>query len=141
MITRLALLGLAALGACGGADPPAAGAPATNAFTGTAAVTTAFAGGTTCQGTPQVVVFLAAGAGANVHTVSVAGGGCIQFNNSDSSPHRPSARSAVAGCAGLTAPAAVAPGGSFITAPLGAPAGPISCDWEDALNPPGGGGY
>jgi len=145
MTTRIALLGLLALSACGGgSNMSGGGAPATNAFTGTVTVTSALAAGTTtCQGANQVVRFKALGAGADVHTVTVAGGGCIQFQNDDAAPHQVAARAATAGCAGLNAPGATPAAGSYVAGPLGSAAGPVTCDWMDALTPPGngGGGY
>ena len=142
MIRRIALLSLCALAACGGSSPdPGGGAPATNVYSGTVSVTGALAAGTTtCQGTAQVVTFKPAAAGADVHTVTVPGGGCVQFVNADGAAHQPAARTATVGCTALNAPAALANGGSFTTGPLGAGSGPVSCDWIDALNPPGGGG-
>jgi hypothetical protein len=146
MTKGIALLGTLLLAACGGGgnDPPPGGGPAVNAYTGTVTVTSAMAAGTTtCQGTTAVVRFKAAGAGADLHTVSVPGGGCVQFINDDGAPHHVGGRSATPGCGGLNAPAATPAGQSYTTGPLGAATGPVACDWQDNLNPPGagGGGY
>jgi len=140
MRSTRALAGLAVLAACGGGPSDGPGGPAVNAFTGTVAVTSALpAGTTTCQGTNQVVTFLPSGAGTDLHSVSVAGGGCVLFHNGDAAPHRPAARSADPGCAGLNAPAVLAAGADHLAGPLGG-AGPQACDWQDLNNPPGGGG-
>ncbi|MBI5069953.1 MAG: hypothetical protein HZB56_17095 [Deltaproteobacteria bacterium] len=146
MKTRIASLGFLLLAACGGGgdSPAGGGGQTTNIYTGTITVTSAMAAGTTsCQGTTAVVRFKAAGGGADIHSVTVAGGGCVQFVNDDGADHRVAGRSATTGCGGLNAPAATPAGQSYTAGPLGAAAGPITCDWQDSLNPPGagGGGY
>ena len=57
---------------------------------------------------------------------------------------RHAARAALLLAACLPLAAAATPAGQSYTAgPLGAAGGPIACDWQDNLNPPGagGGGY
>lgn len=130
---RLAVGGVLILSACGGGGGDGGAAPV--AFAGTLDVTSALpAGTTTCQAT-SVVTFSAAG--ADVHAVSLAGGGCIQFVNTDDAPHRPAPFGEVP-CAELGGPS-LAKGASYTTPPLD---GPRACVWQDGLNPmpPGGGG-
>lgn len=141
MTTRLALLGLAALAACGGSDsaPGGGGTPLLNRYTGTITVSSALPAGTGSCVTTQTVSFNAAG--VSTFQVTVPGGGCVTFTNSDTAPHQPATRNPNP-CAALNAPAALAAGQSFTTAPLGSAAGAQACDWQDALNPPtAGGGY
>ena len=134
----LAAAGLLALAGCGGSDP--ASGPLTNAFTGTLSIAGPLpTGTTTCQAT-HTVTFTSAG--ANLHTVSAAGGDCLTFTNSDTASHRPASIGTPA-CAELDASLPLAQGQSFTTTPLG---GPKTCHWQDLLNPPsagggGGGGY
>jgi hypothetical protein len=126
----LAVTGMLGLAGCGGASPKPNG-PATNAFTGTLSITSALpAGTTTCQ-TPHTVTFTSVA--VNVHTVSAAGGDCVEFVNSDTvGSHQPASIGSPA-CPELDAPGPLAPGATFTTAPLG---GPKTCNWEDSLNPP-----
>jgi hypothetical protein len=136
----IGLAALAALAACGGTMSSGSSGPLQNAFTGTITVTSALPAGTTTCGTTQTVTFTAGG--ANVHSVSVPGGGCVTFMNSDTADHWP-ATQASNPCAAANAPAQLHSGQSFTTQPLGAATGMQTCDWEDLLNPPtsGGGGY
>jgi hypothetical protein len=130
----LALAAMLGLGGCGGGSPAAPGAPPQNAFTGTLVITSALPSGTTtCQGT-QTVTFTASG--ATPHLITVAGGDCVSFLNSDTAAHRP-AQNGTSGCPELDAAASLAAGASFPTPPLG---GPRTCYWRDALNPPAAGG-
>lgn len=142
MTNRIAFLGLAALAACGGGGDgaPGGGGPLLNRFTGTVTVSSALPAGTTsCVGTPVPVTFTATG--VSTFTAVVPGGGCVIFTNGDTAPHQPATRNPNP-CAALNAPAALATGQSFTTAPLGSAAGAQACDWQDALNPPtAGGGY
>jgi len=135
----IAAVGLAGLAACGG--PAAGGGGAgVNAFTGTITVTSALPAGTTTCASTQTVTFTAAG--ADIHAVSIAGGGCIKFTNGDTADHQPAARASNP-CPALDAPGPLHGGASFTTQPLGAASGMETCDWQDLLNPPGsgGGGY
>jgi hypothetical protein len=111
-----------------------------NIFTGALSITSALPGGSAACGVTHTVTFSAAG--ADVHTVSAAGGDCVTFVNADAAMHQP-ASIPLAGCPELNAPAPLAQSGTFTTAPL---AGPKACNWQDLLNPPGtpggtGGGY
>lgn len=119
---------------CGG-SPSSSGGSTVNAFTGTVGITGAVpAGATTCVST-KIVHF--SSAGADVHTVSVPGGGCVQFVNDDvAGQHQPAANSTNP-CPELNAPGPLGAGQSFTTPLLG---GPKTCDWQDVLNPPGSGG-
>lgn len=129
----LVAAGALGLAACGGSSSTAA---PLNPFLGTLTVTSALPAGTsTCQAT-HAVTFTSTG--VSEHTVSAAGGDCLTFTNGDTASHQPASVGSPA-CAELDAAAALAQGQSFTTAPLG---GPKTCHWEDALNPPsGGGGY
>jgi plastocyanin len=139
-LTLAAALGVAACGG-GNSSTPTAGVPQ-NAFTGTITISSAMPAGTTnCLATSPVVI---SATGAAPHTVTVAGGDCVAFQNTDTAAHHIISNS-VGGCAELSALAAVAGGNTITTAPLG---GPKACNWEDAFNPPpvgggggGGGGY
>lgn len=132
-VTGLALGGWL-LAACGGASD---GGTSGLAFAGSLSITSALPGGvTTCQAT-TVVTFSAAG--ADVHNVTLAGGGCLEFVNADAAPHRPASFGASA-CTELDGPT-LAKDARFTTAPFD---GPRACQWQDALNPPpagGGNGY
>jgi hypothetical protein len=128
---------LSGLAACGGSSGGGGGL-ALNAFTGTLTISGALPAGTTACLTTHTVTFTAAG--ADLHSVDAAGGDCLAFTNSDTAQHQPAGR--VAACSALNGPA-LGTGATFTTAPL---SGPLSCPWEDALNPPtsgggGGGGY
>jgi len=140
MNTRIALLGLGALCACGGSDSaPGGGGALLNRYTGTVTVSSALPTGTTACVTTQTVTFNAAG--VSTFQVTVPGGGCVTFTNGDTAPHQPATRNPNP-CAALNAPAALAASQSFTTAPLGSATGAQTCDWQDALNPPtAGGGY
>lgn len=138
-IHRIALVGLVGLAACGGGygGGGGGGGSAINAFTGTISVTSALPAGTTSCAATTIVTFTAGG--ANIHQVSIAGGGCVQFMNGDSADHQPASRASNP-CAALNAPAPLHAGQTYTTPPLGAASGMQTCDWEDLLNPPGGGG-
>ncbi len=140
MTTRIALLWTLLLAACGGAGEAGGPAgPAVNRYTGTITVTSALPAGTTSCVTTQTVTFSAAG--VSTFAVTVPGGGCVTFTNSDTAQHQPATRDTNP-CTALNAPAALATAQSFTTAPLGSGQGPQTCDWQDALNPPTpGGGY
>ena len=74
------------LWACGGSsknDSGGGGLP-TNIWSGAVTVGAGPAGA--CA-TPQMVTFTAAG--ADIHTVTIPGGGCIKFQNNDTVPHQP----------------------------------------------------
>jgi len=140
MTRRIGLLCLAAAAACGDGAPQAGTAgPLLNRYTGTITVSSALPGGTSSCVTTQTVVFSATG--VSTFQVSVPGGGCVTFTNSDTAQHRPATRNPNP-CPALNSPAALATSQVFTTAPLGNTSGPQTCDWEDALNPPTpGGGY
>lgn len=132
--------GLLALAGCGGSNSSSSSGSLTNAFTGTLSIAGPLpTGTTTCQATHSVTF---TSAGADLHTVSAAGGDCLSFTNSDTASHRPASIGTPA-CAELDAPLPLAQGQSFTTTPLG---GSKTCHWQDLLNPPtagggGGGGY
>jgi hypothetical protein len=132
----LAAAGMLGLAGCGGSDPsPGAG---NNPFTGSLSITSALPMGTTTCLATHTVTFTSTG--LSVRTVSAAGGDCLAFTNADTASHRP-ATIGTPICAELNAPAPLAQGQTFTTAPLG---GPKTCFWQDSLNPPppgGGGGY
>lgn len=133
---RLAVGGVLFLSACGGGGGGGGGV-APVAFAGTLNVSSALpAGTTTCQAT-TVVTFTADG--ADVHAVTLAGGGCLQFVNADTAPHRPAAFGDTP-CTELDGPS-LAKDATYTTPPLD---GPRACTWQDALHPlpaGGGGGY
>jgi hypothetical protein len=136
-------LALLVLAACGGSDPAATPVVLQNAFTGALTITSANpAGNTNCLTTSPVVI---TAAGVDVHSVTVARGGCLAFTNNDTASHRPSTIGTPS-CPELNSPT-LAGGATFTTVPL---SGPKGCTWQDALNPPatgggggggGGGGY
>jgi hypothetical protein len=134
--SMLVAAGLLVLVGCGGSSSSSSGTPPINAFTGTLTITSALPMGTTACSATQTVTFTAAG--ASVHTVTAAGGDCLTFMNSDTASHRPASNGP--GCPELDAASSLTQGQSFTTPPL---AGPKTCYWEDALNPPssGGAGY
>lgn len=123
------LIGVVGLAACGGSSTSGS---TPNPYLGTLTVTSA-SNALSC-GTIHTVSFVAGG--VNVHTVSAAGGDCLQFTNTDMADHQPASLPATA-CTELDAPAPLAHGASFTTAPLD-----VSkvCNWQDLLNPPGAGG-
>jgi hypothetical protein len=130
----LVVTGALGLAACGGSSMSAS---ATNPFLGTLSIGSALPTGTSsCQAT-HTVTFTSTG--VSVQAVSAAGGDCLSFTNSDTSSHQPASIGSTV-CTELDAPAPLTHGQSFTTSPL---AGPKTCHWEDALNPPpaGGGGY
>jgi len=133
----LAVAGVLGLIGCGGTSSPSAMGPPTNAFTGTLSITSALPTGTTTCLATHTVSFTAAG--ANLHTVSAAGGECLAFTNNDTVNHQPASNGAVA-CPQLDDSVSLTPGQTFTTTPLG---GPMTCYWKDLLNPPttGGPGY
>jgi hypothetical protein len=129
------LLGGLLLSACG-AGANDGGNPGF-AFAGTLGVTSPLpAGTTTCQATTLVTF---SNMGADIHIVSLAGGGCLEFLNTDTAPHRPASFGATV-CPELNGPS-LATSARYTTPPLN---GPVTCQWQDALTPlpPGGGnGY
>ena len=131
--TALVFGGLLLTAACGGGG----GGGGNNglAFAGTLTVSSALPSGvTTCQATSQVK-FTAAG--ADVHTLSIPGGDCVEFVNNDTAHHQP-ASVPTAPCPELNGAPSLAAGGTFTAGPFN---GPKACQWEDALNPvPAGGG-
>lgn len=120
-----ALLGLVA---CGSSKPAATGL---NPFLGTLTISSASSTNSCVSVAP--VIFTAGG--VDRHTVTVAGGDCLSFTNSDTAAHQPASIGAPA-CAELNGPV-LTHLGTFTTAPL---SGPKTCHWQDALNPPGAGG-
>lgn len=130
----LVAAGALGLAACGGSSTNTG--PVANPFLGTLTITGALPAGTTNCLATHTVTF--SSMGVSVQAVSAAGGDCLSFTNADTASHQPASIGSPV-CAELDAPAPLTQGQSFTTAPLG---GPKTCHWEDALNPPsGGGGY
>jgi hypothetical protein len=128
--TALFLCGALSAVACGsGSDAPPTGTD----FAGTLQVTGPAPGGTSTCVSTTVVTFNPGG--ADRQSVSLAGGGCLEFVNRDSTVRRP-AGSGTSPCAELNGPA-LAKDETFTTVPLD---GPRTCLWQDALHPPPGGG-
>lgn len=125
-------LGALLLASCGGGG--GGGGASALAFAGTLTVTSASPGGA-CDPV-KVITFSASG--ADIHTVSLTGGGCLRFVNTDAAQHQP--ESVNAGCTQLNGPI-LDKDQSFTTTPF---SGPSTCQWQDALHPlpaGGGGGY
>ncbi len=135
LTSSLPLAALVGLTACG--SSPKSSPPALNPFLGTLTISSAAA--TNTCGTVAPVVFTATG--VDRHTITIAGGDCLSFTNSDTGAHQPSSIGTPT-CPGLDGPV-LTNGQTFTTAPF-TTAG--TCHWQDALNPPstgggGGGGY
>jgi hypothetical protein len=123
-----------AVAACGGSSTPAPTAP--NVFLGTLTISSALPTGTTSCLFTHLVTFTSAG--VDQHTVTAAGGECLQFKNSDSAAHQPASIGTPA-CTELNGPVLT----NLQTFTAGPLSGPKTCNWQDLLNPPGsaGGGY
>jgi hypothetical protein len=132
----LALAGLTGLSACGGgmSSGPTGGGVTGTDFAGTLTITSALPAGTTSCISTTTVTWSASG--ADRHTASLAGGDCLEFVNQDSAAHQPGSVGGT--CPALSDATRLTHGQSFTTAPLD---GPATCQWEDQLIPPGGGGY
>ncbi|HEY6098226.1 MAG TPA: hypothetical protein VIW03_02270 [Anaeromyxobacter sp.] len=135
--SRLSAAGLLAIAACGGGTSSGGGGVPINAFTGTLTITSALPPtAPPCTPTNTKTVTFTAG-GADVHQVTVAGGDCVQFVNADAAGHQPASIGTPA-CPELNAPTVLVMNQPpYTTPPLN---GPKTCNWQDALNPPGGGG-